>query len=199
MARFLPFGFTDENLVAAPLHAFDECQGLLLSEANNENGFEECQDRKGHFVLSRRILCCAGACVGITSVIAVATFGWPDVLRNRDSRDAPQPPRIVVLYVGAEDCAPCRTWQRGAKVAFQASPEFQRLVYREVKSPTLFDLPKDENWPEDLREYRSQLGRDAGVPLWLVIADGQVVQRGMGPTQWSAEVVPKIRSLLRRT
>ena len=148
-------------------------------------------------MLSRRVLYCAGACAGITAAIAVAMFGSLEVLAIRDSRNAPQTSRIVVLYVGAEDCAPCRAWQREAKVAFKASPEFGQLVYREVKSPALFDLLEDENWPEDLREYRAQLGRGAGVPLWLVIADGRVVGRGMGPTQWSANVFPKIRALLR--
>lgn len=150
-------------------------------------------------MLSHRVLHCAGACAAITAAIAVAMFGSLEALGIRDSRDAPQTSHIVVLYVGAEDCAPCRAWQHDAKLAFQASPEFGQLVYREVKSPTLLDLLKDENWPEDLREYRSQLGREAGVPLWLVIADGRLVQRGIGPAQWGAEVFPKIRSLLRRT
>ena len=126
-------------------------------------------------------------------------FGSLEVLGIRAPRDAPKRPRVILLYVGAKDCAPCRAWQREEKVAFRASAEFQHLIYREVKSPTLFDLLKDENWPEDLREYRDQLGRDAGVPLWFVMADGRIVQRGMGPAQWSAEVFPKIRSLLRQS
>ena len=123
--------------------------------------------------------------------VAIAMLGI------HDFRDPMRTPRLVLLYVGAEDCAPCRAWQRDAKIDFQALGEFQRLLYREVKSPTLFDILKDENWPEDLREYRDQLGSEAGVPLWLVIADSRVVQRGMGPTQWRAEVLPKIKSLLR--
>ena len=50
-------------------------------------------------------------------------------------------------------------------------PEFHRLAYREVKSPNLFDVLKDNNWPEELRGYRQAIGDGAGVPLWLVIAD----------------------------
>jgi hypothetical protein len=132
----------------------------------------------------------AGALTAISAIIAVASV-W-----NGRLRDPPPTPRIVLLYVGAEDCAPCRAWQRDEKMVLQASAEFPRLVYREVKSPTLFDILKDENWPEDLREYRDQLRGDAGVPIWFVIADGRVVQRGMGPAQWRNEVFPKIRSLL---
>ena len=140
---------------------------------------------------SRRALHRATVVAVIVAAIAVATAGI------REFRDPIRTPRVVLLYVGSDDCAPCQAWQRDAKVDFQASAEFQRLVYREVKSPTLFDVLKDENWPQDLRAYRDQLDGEAGVPLWLVIADDRVVQRGMGPAQWHAAVFPKIKSLLR--
>ena len=118
---------------------------------------------------------------------AIATHKVPD----------PHRPQVTLLYVGAEDCAPCREWQQHEKIAFSTSAEFARLRYREIKSPTLFNLLKDENWPEELRGYRDLLGPDAGVPLWFVIADGQVIQRGMGPSQWRTDVMPKINKLLR--
>jgi hypothetical protein len=104
--------------------------------------------------------------------------------------------QIMLLYVGAEDCAPCRAWELGEKVAFEASAEFPRIIYREVKSSTLLDILKDENWADDLRGYRDQLGRDAGVPLWMVIVDSRVVQRGMGPAQWRSDTLPTVKALL---
>jgi hypothetical protein len=148
-------------------------------------------------VPSRQLLRRAGTIAAITAAVAAATLGIREFIETGEFCCTPQTPRVVLLYVGAEDCAPCRAWQGDAKAAFQASAEFPRLSYREVKSPTLFDILKDENWPEELRKYRDQLGDDAGVPLWLVIADDRVVQRGMGPAQWRAEVFPKIKSLLR--
>jgi hypothetical protein len=65
------------------------------------------------------------------------------------------------------------------------------LAYREVKSPSLFDVLKDENWPEYLRVYRQAISQGAGVPLWLVIADDQHVMGSFGLTQWSEVVLPK--------
>lgn len=106
-------------------------------------------------------------------------------------------PDVTLLYVGADDCAPCRAWQEGEGAAFRASPEFPNLTYREVKSPTLFDVLKDENWPEDLRGYRDRIDRGAGVPMWLVITGNEIVGRGFGGTQWRNTILPKIRSLLR--
>src|SRR5262245_20567391 len=107
------------------------------------------------------------------------------------------PHDFTLLYVGADDCAPCRTWQQGAGAAFRSSAEFARVSYREVRSPTLLDALKDEYWPEDLRLYRGHLGRGAGVPLWLVIADDHLVEQGFGTSQWHATVLPKLKSLLR--
>lgn len=104
---------------------------------------------------------------------------------------------ITLVYVGAEECAPCRAWQRTEGKQFMQSAEFSRLNYREVKSPTARDLLKDEYRPDDLRGHRDSLGRGAGVPLWLVISDDRVVERGFGASQWHAAVLPRLRSLLR--
>lgn len=104
---------------------------------------------------------------------------------------------VTLVYVGAENCAPCDIWQRSQGTAFHDSAEFRRLAYREVKSPSLFDVLKDENWPEDLRVYRKAISQEAGVPLWLVIADDQLVMQSFGLAQWQEAVLPKIKSLLR--
>ena len=103
---------------------------------------------------------------------------------------------VTLVYVGAENCAPCDVWQRNQGTAFRYSAEFHRLAYREVKSPSLLDVLKDDHWPEDLRVYRQAIGDHAGVPLWLVIADDRLVLQGSGATQWQNMVLPKIKSLL---
>lgn len=104
---------------------------------------------------------------------------------------------ITLLYVGADDCAPCRAWQRGDGAAFRSSPEFTRVTYREIKAKALFDVLRDEHWPDDLKSYRDRLERRAGVPLWLIVLDGQIVEQEFGASQWRQAVLPKLRSLLR--
>lgn len=105
--------------------------------------------------------------------------------------------QVTLVYVGAENCAPCEIWQQKQGIGLRDSKKFRRLTYREVKSPSLFDVLKDEYWAEDLRIYRQAIKREAGVPLWLVIADDQLVMQGSGLTQWREAVLPKIKSLLR--
>ncbi|NJO34913.1 MAG: hypothetical protein HC869_19145 [Rhodospirillales bacterium] len=103
---------------------------------------------------------------------------------------------VTLLYVGADNCAPCQAWQVTERKQLHSLTEFARLNYREVKSPTLRDVLNDEYWPEDLRSYRDHLGRGAGVPLWLVISGSEVVERGFGASQWHAAVLPRVKSLL---
>jgi hypothetical protein len=106
--------------------------------------------------------------------------------------------KITLVYVGAENCGPCDNWQRNQEIAFRNSPEFQRLAYREVKSPNLFDVLNDIYWPEDLWVYRRAISKSAGVPLWLVIADDQLILQGSGLTLWHNAILPKIQSLTGR-
>lgn len=120
------------------------------------------------------------------------------VAANRDIRSqAARPENVMLIYVGAENCGPCKVWQRTDGAAFRDSAEFPRLSYREVKSPTLLDVLKDQNWPDDLIAYRQTIDPRAGVPLWLIIADGQPVMQGFGLSQWREAVRPKLRTLLR--
>jgi hypothetical protein len=104
---------------------------------------------------------------------------------------------VTLVYVGAEDCAPCREWQGGEGKRLLEASRFPQLTYREVKSPTLREVLKDEHWPEDLRGYRDRLGAGAGVPLWLVISGDELVERAFGASQWHARVLPRLRRLLR--
>ncbi|MCF8477215.1 MAG: hypothetical protein K9G60_09295 [Pseudolabrys sp.] len=138
---------------------------------------------------SRAALAIAIGCLVLFPAFAALTFvHW----------GAERPPKDVTLvYVGADNCAPCVTWQRNERTTFRGSPEFRRLAYREVKSPTLFDVLADENWPVELRAYRQTISQRAGVPLWLVIADDRIVLQSSGLTQWQAAILPKIKSLLR--
>jgi len=130
--------------------------------------------------------------IGVVALLAfvAVTAAWDT---SYPARSSP----VTVLYVGAADCAPCRIWQSGDGAQFRASAEFARVNFREVKSPTLRDVLKDESWPDDLRRYRGQLGRDAGVPLWIIVDDGEVLLRGFGASQWQGVILPRIRALTR--
>ncbi len=128
----------------------------------------------------------------LIAIAAVAMAAWGSHFGRPNSE-----PDILLLYVGADDCAPCRAWQKGDGARFFASPDFPRIHYREVKSPHLADVLNDENWPEDLRIYRGRLKPSDGVPLWMVVSDHEVVERKFGASAWRDSILPRIRALLR--
>lgn len=104
---------------------------------------------------------------------------------------------VKLVYVGAEDCAPCRAWQNKDGAAFRQSAEFSRITYIEVKARHLHDVLKDENWPEQIRELRNHLKKSDGVPLWLVVSNDEVVEQRFGAAAWHTEILPAIRARLR--
>jgi hypothetical protein len=146
--------------------------------------------------LSRRAL---GWPVGTIAATAVAGLAATVISSSVpiDPSRVKESANVTVIYVGADDCAPCRSWRREHWPKFQASAEFARLIYREVTSPQLFDLMKDDYWPEDLRDHRYGLDRTAGVPLSLIVADDGVALRARGLRQWEDVALPAIKTLVR--
>jgi hypothetical protein len=132
-----------------------------------------------------------GAMVALAGALSAAAV-------RCDQRPSPPKARahVMLVYVGAEDCGPCRAWQSMEGKRFLDSPEFLQLTYREVKSPTLRDVLDDEHWPEDLRRYRDRLGAGAGVPLWLLISGDEHIEWAFGASQWHTAVLPRLRRLL---
>lgn len=129
--------------------------------------------------------------VGATAVVFLVVA----VTTAFDSPNRLDAARVTLLYVGAADCAPCRSWQLGSGARFRDSAAFARISYREVKAPHLRDVLEDANWPAELRRYRNRLGRNAAVPLWLLMLDGDVVAEGFGEEQWNRTILPRVRQL----
>jgi hypothetical protein len=106
----------------------------------------------------RSVIVASGA-LFIAAFVALTFANWTSTKPVRN---------LTVVYVDTDNCAPCEIWQRNPGTAFLDSPEFHRLAYREVKSPNLFDVLKDNSWPEELRGYRQAIDDGAGVPLGLL-------------------------------
>lgn len=101
---------------------------------------------------------------------------------------------LTVVYVGAEDCGPCRAWRRDERPSFLDSREFPALRYREVIAPQLRNLLAEEQWPADLAGLRAQVRQRPGAPQWFVLREGQVVAWEAGASAWRRTVWPAIRT-----
>lgn len=138
---------------------------------------------------ARRVWLCMGALAAVAAIVAA----WLVASARAPARTAD----VLLIYVGAEDCAPCRAWQKGDGADFRKSNEFSRINYREVKSPHLRDVLNDEYWPEDIRTYRGRLKQSDGVPLWLIVSGNDVVGLRFGAAAWRGNVLPALKSHLR--
>lgn len=113
--------------------------------------------------------------------------------RGSGQTAASQTQNVVLIYVGADDCAPCKAWQRDRRNDLAKFPEIE---FREVKSPKLFEILSDAYWPGDLRAYRRQIAKGAGVPLWLVVRNGEVVRQAWGISKWDEAIVPQLHAMV---
>lgn len=151
----------------------------MIGTASGNRGFRH----------ARIALICLGllAAIGATAVAFFAAR-CPSDVRAGD---------ITLIYVGADDCAPCRAWQRGDGATFRQSADFPRLRYREVKAPHLQELLKDQYWPQDIRPFRDRLGAGSGVPLWLVVTSDDTVFLHQGASAWRSDVLPALKRFQR--
>jgi hypothetical protein len=127
--------------------------------------------------------------IPIAAAVISAIARWDDKRQESAAR-------VTVIYVGADDCAPCRIWRRDRLPAFAGMSTFKRLTYREVSSPKLRDLLEDEHWPDDLRRYRDSLDKAAGVPMWFIVTDDKLELTARGLREWGELAMPKIMSML---
>lgn len=105
---------------------------------------------------------------------------------------------LTVVYVGAEDCGPCRSWRHDERPAFLGSGEFTRLRYREVIAPHLRDLLAQENWPAELAAVRARVRAQPGAPQWFVLREERLVAADAGLSAWRRAIWPTIRAEVRR-
>ena len=59
----------------------------------------------------------------ICACVSLAVLAWAALVWGGSDPNAPRAARaqdVMLVYVGAEDCAPCRAWQARGEVALRA-------------------------------------------------------------------------------
>ncbi|MFV0281938.1 MAG: TlpA family protein disulfide reductase [Rhodoblastus sp.] len=101
--------------------------------------------------------------------------------------------KLTVVYVGAEDCAPCLRWRNERRPDFKKSVAFERIDYREIIATRLADALDDKFWPDAMRPLRTLIEHDGGgVPYWILMRDGRIVTAAGGEKAWDRKVWPRI-------
>lgn len=93
---------------------------------------------------------------------------------------------IQVIYIGGQDCSPCRRWRDNAHPRWLASSEFQKVSYFEIEPINLRDAYDERNWPRALRPVLQQVPRKSGTPRFLIVQDGKIVSNQLGLSAWTS-------------
>lgn len=108
--------------------------------------------------------------------------------------DAAEREPVLLVYVGADDCEPCRTWRHEHRPQFLASREFGLIRYREVVVPRLRDLLSDRDWPTDLAAVGARVRERPGAPQWFLLRGDRIVLWEGGLSAWRSRLWPAIRA-----
>jgi hypothetical protein len=95
-------------------------------------------------------------------------------------------PDIQVIYIGGQDCPPCRRWRANAHPRWLASDEIQKVSYFEIEPINLKDAYDERNWPRGLRAILAQVPRKSGTPRFLIVQVGRIVSNQLGVSAWTS-------------
>lgn len=109
------------------------------------------------------------------------------------SRPAAGEGALLLVYLGAEDCAPCLVWRREHRPGFLRANNPERLRYREVIAPRTAQALDERTWPVDLLPFRARAAAERGLPLWLVIRGDRILATAGGLSSWRTRVLPIAR------
>lgn len=98
-----------------------------------------------------------------------------------------------LVYVGAEDCAPCNAWRRRHWAELVSSARYAHITFLEVRAPRIAELLGDAYWPAPVRRHRTAIPPGAGAPFWLLLNGEDTVLRAWGEPQWRARMLPALR------
>jgi hypothetical protein len=102
---------------------------------------------------------------------------------------------LQVVYVGGQDCPPCRRWRETYKAKWLASPEYRRVAWVEVEPPHLREAYHERHWPQALWPVLAQVPDKSGTPRFLVVDGGRIVSNEIGVSKW-LNTMAELRKLL---
>jgi hypothetical protein len=107
-----------------------------------------------------------------------------------------QPARAAsrsIVYIGADDCKPCRQWEASYQRGFAARCAARGVRFRAVHVATLRNIRDVRYWPRDLRPLLGQFRDRSGTPHFLAVRNGRVIVNVHGLAQYRREIAPLLQ------
>ena len=88
------------------------------------------------------------------------------------------PPAVHLIWMGGNDCPPCKAWRMTELPKLEKSAEFQAVKFTYVEKLIGSPVPPSIFMPSEVKPYKDQLdeasGGVSGSPQCAVIVDGKV-------------------------
>jgi hypothetical protein len=123
-------------------------------------------------------------------------------LAQADLKEKIQHQDIHLVWMGGDDCPPCRGWRISEFPKLQQSPDFQRIRFSYVVKAVRSSVPAGFFLPEEVKPLKEKLdiassGR-SGSPQGAVIVKGEVYDYFHG-VRSAEEIENMLRAIIRGT
>ena len=98
---------------------------------------------------------------------------------------------VGLIYVRANNCSYCRSWENGAERRWLASDLRRDVSYIRLDFFTFRDITTTNVWG-DFVWIRDELGLKRGTPRWIVFRGDQILEAGYGTNVWRRGIVPAV-------
>jgi len=133
------------------------------------------------------LTCIAKAVLAGVAAVAVQ-------LTAAQAQSAPRIPAIHIIYMGGDDCPPCRAWRREELPKLEATAGFKRIKFTYVVKVIRSAVPPAFFMPSEVRPYKAKLDTAnngiTGSPQTAILVDGKVFDYYFGTR--SAEELEKM-------
>jgi hypothetical protein len=130
-----------------------------------------------------------GFLAGTVATAAVPHTAAAAVVRARS-------PELMVIYVGADDCGPCRTFEAEDMPRWEASPLSNSVRFVHAKARKSSQAFNARNWPQEARPFAGAF-QSPIVPSFMLVQNGNVVSVGAGIRSWRQQTLPKLEQMAR--
>ena len=103
---------------------------------------------------------------------------------------------LMVIYISAEDCGPCRVFEAEDMPRWTASPFARTVKFVRAKAPKSVQAFQAKYWPKEAQPYLSAV-RVPIVPSFMLVSGGSVISVGTGLNGWRQQTLPQVQQLFR--
>jgi hypothetical protein len=137
--------------------------------------------------LSRRSM--LGLLLGTAATAALTVHSTPAEAKLAANSD------LMVIYVCADDCGPCRVFEAEDMPRWMASSLARSVRFVRARAPKTAQAFQAKYWPSEARPYMSAF-RAPIVPSFMFVAGGKVVASGAGLAGWRQQTLPQVQQMV---